>query len=73
MKTTKRKRKPPEAKPAYNKQVLIRTFQRDLSKRVVDMHRLAHDMCGAHQDVHEMRAELRETKKLLLQLVALIE
>lgn len=77
MKTTNRK-KSTEAKPlvaslAQAKQVLIRNFRRDLKKRVIDMHRLAHDMCGAHRNVHEKRAELRETKKLVLQLVALVE
>lgn len=60
-------------KPRINKALLLRNYQKEMKQRLAVMHSLAHDMCGSLQDVHEVRAELRQTNRLLLQLIALVE
>lgn len=65
--------KPSEAKPRIGKPLLLRNYQKDLNLRLQSMHSLAHDMCGNYADHQAMRAELRKTKKLFAQLIALVE
>lgn len=67
MKTTK----PQKVKPRIPSTILLQRYRSDLARRVREMHALAADMCGAHESCKEMRAELRETKKLLMQLIFL--
>lgn len=66
-------KKPLDVKPRINKQLLLRNYQKEMMQRLNIMHSYAHDMCGAHENPAELRAELRQTKRLLVQLIMLVE
>ena len=70
---TIKSKKPVGAKPRIDKRLLLRNYQKELLIRLNIMHSYAHDMCGAHENPTELRAELRKTRRMLGQLIMLIE
>jgi len=60
-------------RPRINKRILLKKYQEDLKNRLALMHHLANDGCGHRDDCHELQKQLRETQKMLLQLIMLVE
>lgn len=57
-------------------ELLLQRYKRDLIQRIMQMHHLADDMCGGSYgpvECQAMRKKLRQTKKMLEQLVVFTE